>query len=766
MKTLLLLTINTLIVTYSAFVVGQIETNAPKQATDESYEHVFTRLALGCIHKEYSNQIRHFMNSDDDVKPPRELYPAFHGCFDWHSSVHGHWLLVRMLNTSSDKVDTDTIIQSLDKSLSNENLAAELANYQRPGMTSFQRPYGAAWLLQLGAELRQSSLPQAKKWLANIQPLETAMVGNLSEWLPKLAFPIRTGEHSQTAFAFGLMLDYSQIANNSEFEQLLTERAKTFYLNDTNCPLSYEPSGHDFLSPCLAQADLMRRILDEKSYADWVSGFFPTLNSQSDQGWLTPGVVTDKSDGKLAHLDGLNTSRAWMLEGMISGLPAKDKRIRPLKAVVEAHRAAGLDAVLGDMHYMGSHWLGSFATYLQTRRGLNGAATHAIPAKFNLHDSLLTLDAHLDTPALFHRDSYDFSKRGSFKQNRTNIDLPRLREGQLDGGFWVIYTAPGPLDDVSYIGARTSALLRQMSIREMAAKYSDSVELAFKADDAERIHQKGKVVVFQSMENAYPLGTDISLLEVFYTGGLRMLGLVHFGSNQFADSSTDDPLHNGLSELGKELVKEANRLGLIIDASHASDKALIDMMAVSSTPVILSHSGPDGVFEHARNVPDTLLIQLAKSGGVVHVNAFGGYLEALTETPERTTALEALNGQYPRDRNSMSTEQQKAYSTARRQLDRKYPRARSSFKKYLEHLFYTLDLVGVDHVGIGADWDGGGGVEGMPDVSFVPKITQALLEKGYRESDIEKIWSGNVLRLMRDVEAAKTAGLTSPNVLK
>ncbi len=384
----------------------------------------------------------------------------------------------------------------------------------------------------------------------------------------------------------------------------------------------------------------------------------------------------------------------------------------------------------------------------------------------SLHSSLLTLDAHLDTPALFHRDSYDFSVRGSYYEDRTNADLPRLREGQLDGGFWVIYTAPGPLNKAAYIEARTSALLRQMSIRELAAKYENEVELAFVADDAERIHNAGKIVVFQSMENAYPMGEDLSLLEVFYTGGLRMLGLVHFRANQFADSSTDEPIHGGLSELGKALVKEANRLGMIVDASHASDDALRDMMAVSTTPVILSHSGPDGVYEHARNVPDDLLIQLAESGGVVHVNAFPGYLEELTPSPERAAALAMLSEKYGADYFAMSETQKAAYNAERAILDKEIPAPRSSFETYKEHLLYIIELVGVDHVGIGADWDGGGGVDGMSDVTMVPKITQALVDAGYSEGDIAKIWSGNVLRLLRDVETARTAELNSPAILK
>ncbi|MEW9797287.1 DUF2891 domain-containing protein [Alteromonas sp. CYL-A6] len=338
--------------------------------TNNSYEAVFSKLALECIHKEYSNKIAHYMISDDDVKPPRELYPAFYGCFDWHSSVHGHWLLVRMLNTSSGKVNADTIISKLDQSFTADNIAGELANYQRDGMASFERPYGIAWLLQLTAELRQSSLPQAKIWLENLRPLEQQAVKNISDWLPKLTFPIRTGEHSQTAFAFGLMLDWSRIAGDGEFEALLKDRINALYLKDKNCPLAYEPSGQDFLSPCIAEADLMRRVMDKKAYAAWLSDFFPTLTATSGDNWLVPAVVTDKTDGKLAHLDGLNTSRAWMLEGIIRGLPENDARIRPLSRAVEAHRQAGLNAVLGDMHYMGSHWLGSFAAYLQTQRGL------------------------------------------------------------------------------------------------------------------------------------------------------------------------------------------------------------------------------------------------------------------------------------------------------------------------------------------------------------------------------------------------------------
>ena len=331
----------------------------------------FADLALSCIHREYPSVIKHEMNQAEDLKEPHQLYPAFYGCFDWHSSVHGHWLLVRLLNTATQQVNTKKITQKLSKSFSQENILGELESLDRPGNSTFERPYGLAWFLQLTAELRQSQLPQSKIWLKNLIPLEAQIVENIQDWLPKLNYPIRTGEHSQTAFAFGLMLDWSRVAKNQKFELLLTSKIKNYYQKDFACPLSYEPSGQDFLSPCLAEADLMRRVLTPAKYSTWLSDFFPNLKKGTTGNiWLKPATVTDRTDGKLAHLDGLNLSRAWMLEGIISGLPANDPRIQVLKQTAQAHRKTGLSAILGDVHYMGGHWLGSFATYLQTQRGL------------------------------------------------------------------------------------------------------------------------------------------------------------------------------------------------------------------------------------------------------------------------------------------------------------------------------------------------------------------------------------------------------------
>jgi len=329
----------------------------------------FARLALECVHKEYPNKIAHVLNSDADVQPPRKLTPAFYGCYDWHSSVHGHWLLARLARLHPGAPYAPPAIASLRQSLTPANIAAEAEYLKGAGRASFERPYGLAWLLQLAQELREWDSPAGQQMAADLRPLEAAALERLNTWLPKLPHAVRSGEHSQTAFALGLMLDYARAAGDRSFAELLKQRATVFYSADRNCPLAYEPSGEDFLSPCLAEADVMRRILAPAEYAEWLSAFMPQIPRGSSRRWLAPAVSPDPSDPKLAHLDGLNLSRAWMLEGIASGLPAGDKRIVALRAAAEAHSQAGLTAVTG-AHYEGGHWLGSFATYLITRRGI------------------------------------------------------------------------------------------------------------------------------------------------------------------------------------------------------------------------------------------------------------------------------------------------------------------------------------------------------------------------------------------------------------
>ena len=329
----------------------------------------FAGLALACVHQEYPSHISHSLASDADARPPRELTPAFYGCYDWHSSVHGHWLLARTARLFPGEPFAARARAALDRSLTADHIASEVSYLETAGRASFERPYGLAWLLQLSAELHAWNDPDAQRWAAILVPLERAAVSRIEHWLPNLRYPIRVGEHDQTAFAFGLMLDWAATRGDERLRKLITATARQFYLADHACPLAYEPSGEDFLSPCLGEADLMRRVLDRGAFATWLTKFLPQIaRSAGRRPWLAPAIVTDRSDPKLAHLDGLNLSRAWMLEGTAAGLPPADPRIASLRATARAHREAALPAVTGE-HYEGGHWLGTFATYLTTGGG-------------------------------------------------------------------------------------------------------------------------------------------------------------------------------------------------------------------------------------------------------------------------------------------------------------------------------------------------------------------------------------------------------------
>lgn len=328
----------------------------------------FAGLALSCVGREYPNKPSHVMSADADALPPRQLTPAFFGCFDWHSCVHGHWLLARLARLFPDAPFAAEARAALARDLTEENLAAEVRYMRSPGQTSFERPYGLAWLLQLAAELRAWDDPEARAWAAALAPLEAEAAVRLASWLPALRYPIRGGEHSQTAFALGLVLDWARTAGDGRMAGLVEERARTYYGADRACPLAYEPSGEDFLSPCLAEADLMRRVLPPRRFAAWLDRFLPAIPA-GGAGWLAPGVVTDRADPRLAHLDGLNLSRAWMLRGIASGLPPGDRRVPALRAAADRHAGAALPAVTGE-HYEGGHWLGTFAVYLTSGAGL------------------------------------------------------------------------------------------------------------------------------------------------------------------------------------------------------------------------------------------------------------------------------------------------------------------------------------------------------------------------------------------------------------
>jgi hypothetical protein len=316
----------------------------------------FVSTAMGNVEREYPNHITHWLGSDADARPPRELTPIFYGCLDWHSAVHSHWLLARALNDFPDASFAAGIRDRCARAFTPENVAGEVAYMGAPERVSFERPYGLAWLLTLDAELARA--PETA-WREALSPLTALAAERLWSWLDKIRYPIRGGEHSQTAFAFGLMLDWAGATNESRRADSLRERCRRFYGSDVDAPLAYEPSAHDFLSPALAEADLMRRVFMPVDFAAWLDEFLPGFAGGVD---FAPVEIADRADPKLAHFDGLNLSRAWMLRGVASGLPPHDTRREPLLQAAADHASAGL-AGAETQHYAGTHWLGTFAVY-------------------------------------------------------------------------------------------------------------------------------------------------------------------------------------------------------------------------------------------------------------------------------------------------------------------------------------------------------------------------------------------------------------------
>jgi hypothetical protein len=347
---------------------------------DQTLASRVAAMVLAAVEREYPSHILHVLFSDADVRPPRGLTPAFFGSFDWHSAVHGHWSLARLLNSdvsAGSPVEADSYaahaMAVLGRAFTRERMEAERAYLEpRPG---FERPYGLAWLLQLAAELREwgRNSAAAAEWARAVAPLERLAARRLDAWLARLPWPIRSGEHSQSAFALGLALDWARTAAPEPeavaLEARIVGRAADHHAGDRLAPIEYEPSGHDFLSPALGEADLMRRVLPRAEFASWLEGFLGDPARPALRRWLTPVQSPDRSDGKLAHLDGLNLSRAWMLEGIASALaPGATRAV--LQEAAARHGEAGLAALEGD-DYMGTHWLGSFALYLVTRRGIS-----------------------------------------------------------------------------------------------------------------------------------------------------------------------------------------------------------------------------------------------------------------------------------------------------------------------------------------------------------------------------------------------------------
>jgi hypothetical protein len=323
----------------------------------------FVKLGLAGIDREYPNKTGHVTTGADDLRSPREMHPVFYGHFDWHSSVHGHWMLVRLLKLFPEASFEPEVRNILERRFTESGLAAEAEYFRKPENRSFERMYGWAWLLRLSLELRTWEDADGRRWAARLQPLEREMVGLAKNYLPELDWPVRCGFHPETSFPLGQMLDHARGTGDVEFEKLLLEKSRQFYGGDRDYPVAYEPSGNDFFSPGLNTADLMRRVLPPDEFAEWLGRYLPGLAAGHAGNLLTPVTVSDPTDGHLIHLAGLNLNRAWTMRGIASALPDADTRKTVLVQAADRHAAAGL-ALVSSGHYEGDHWLASFAVYL------------------------------------------------------------------------------------------------------------------------------------------------------------------------------------------------------------------------------------------------------------------------------------------------------------------------------------------------------------------------------------------------------------------
>lgn len=324
-------------------------------------------LPIKSLQREYPNKLDHVMNDEGEVLSPKELHPVFYGSYDWHSSVHGHWMLVRLLKRFPDLSEASEIRRILNEHLTPEKVAQEVAYLHQDSRASFERPYGWGWLLKLAEELHSWDDPDAQRWATNLDPLSQTIAERYLDYFPKQTYPIRSGVHSNTALGFAFALDYAREVGNKPLEDLIVERSRTYYGKDKDYPAAWEPGGDHFLSPTLTEADLMRRVLPKEEFARWLNDFLPELSEQKPEALLTPAKVADRSDPKIVHLDGLNLSRAWAMHGVADSLAADHPARAVLRESAQSHTAASLPHVTsGD--YAGEHWLASFAVYLLSER--------------------------------------------------------------------------------------------------------------------------------------------------------------------------------------------------------------------------------------------------------------------------------------------------------------------------------------------------------------------------------------------------------------
>jgi membrane dipeptidase len=366
-----------------------------------------------------------------------------------------------------------------------------------------------------------------------------------------------------------------------------------------------------------------------------------------------------------------------------------------------------------------------------------------------IHASFLTVDTHCDTPLDFYRQEFDLG----VKHEEGCVDFPRMKEGGLDAEFFAVFIGQGPRNDSTFDAVHTKAIEIFDAIHKNVEKNSGMAEIALTSDDAWRLKKEGKISAFIGLENGYPIGKDITRVKQYYELGARYITLSHTRNNDICDSSTDPkgPEHNGLSDFGKEVVKEMNRIGMMVDVSHISDKAFYDVLKVTQTPIIASHSSCRAICENARNIDDKMLLALKENGGVIQICILSDYLKAPENNPEMETSLKDLQAKYS-DYNQLSEEQKKIMRAEFREIQKKYKKL-ATVKDAVDHIDHVVQVIGIDYVGIGTDFDGGGGIDGCRTVADMKNITIELLRRGYSKKDIGKIWGGNAMRVLRQVEA-------------
>jgi membrane dipeptidase len=386
--------------------------------------------------------------------------------------------------------------------------------------------------------------------------------------------------------------------------------------------------------------------------------------------------------------------------------------------------------------------------------GLSSCASDPDPMEIanRIHSKVLKIDTHADTPLQMSRAGFNFREENDPWKTGSQVDIPRMERGELNGIFMVAYLGQGPRDSASHVAAEEKVTEYFNLIHQAVSDNADKLALAVEPMDLETIAKEKKIAIYIGLENGYPLGTDISKVKKFYDLGARYITLSHGGNNEICDSSTDPngPEHGGLSEFGKEVVREMNRLGMMIDVSHISDDAFYDVLKVTDAPIVATHSSARALCDHPRNLTDDMIIKLAKNGGVVQVNALSAYVKTPTPNPEREAEMEGLRTKYG-PMQEMSIEKREEYRAEMMSMREKYKNDLANVADYVDHIDHIVNLVGIEYVGIGMDLDGGGGLADCYDISEIKNITLELVKRGYSEDDIAKIWSGNFMRVFSEV---------------